>query len=86
MVILTIPSYVSRIESKDLKFFFILVELFAAFSVLGVRQYFSTTYEGSIGSKYFNHGRWDILSEHQKNKMQLKFLACPTGKYHSSVF
>ncbi len=34
--------------------------------------------------KYLNHGRRDIISEPQENKMQLKFLACPTGKYHSA--
>jgi hypothetical protein len=26
----------------------------------------------------------EIISEPKENKMQLKFLACPTGKYHSA--
>ena len=34
--------------------------------------------------QYFNHGRRDIISETQENKMRLKFFACPTGKYHSA--
>ncbi len=31
-------------------------------------------------------GRRDIISEPKENKMLLKILACPTGKYHLCVF
>ncbi len=34
--------------------------------------------------KYFNHGRRDIISGPQENKMQVNFFACLTGKYHSA--
>jgi hypothetical protein len=34
--------------------------------------------------QYFNHGRRDIISKPQENKMQLKFFACSTGKNHSA--
>jgi hypothetical protein len=74
---------VSRIESKDFNLIFILVELWLHLAHWRVRQDFSTTYEDSIGS-IFQHGRRDIISEPQENKMQLKFCARPTGKYHSA--
>jgi hypothetical protein len=48
-----------------------------------VRQDFSATYEDSIGP-IFHPWRRDITSEPQENKMQLKFLACPAGIYHSA--
>jgi hypothetical protein len=38
----------------------------------------------TLWGQYFNHRRWDIISEPQENKMQLKFFACPTGKYYSA--
>jgi hypothetical protein len=80
-------SIVSRLESKDLKFFSFFVELFgAAFSVFGrVRQYFLTTYEDSIGSIF---QPWDtgyyIRAPREQNAIKV-FSLC-TGIYHSDAY
>jgi len=79
-------SNVSRVESKDLNSIYFSCRTLDAFSVPVFRecaknfqQLMRTPYV-----QYFNHGRRNIISEPQENKMQLQFLACTTEKYHSA--
>jgi hypothetical protein len=77
MVFFTIPSY------PGFNFFFFGRTL-AAFSVFGECAKIFQQLMRIPQGQYFNHGRRNIMSESQENKMQLKFFACPTGKYHSA--
>ncbi len=70
-------------ESKDFKFFF-LVELWLHLAYSESAPGFFNNYEDSIKGQYFRDGRRDIISEPHENKMQLKYFACPSGKYHSA--
>ncbi len=76
-----IPSYPGY-DSKDFNFSQFWTNFGCIQRTRRVRQDFSTTYRTPQG-QYFNHGRRDIISKPQENKMQLKFFVCPTGKYHS---
>ncbi len=64
--------------------FFYFDRTFATFSVFGecanIFQQLIRTPQG----QYLNHGRRDITSEPKENKLQIKFVACPTKKYHSA--
>ncbi len=72
-------SIVSRIESKDFKLFFHFGRTLAAVSVFGECAKIFQQLMRTLQGQSFNHGRWDVISEPQENKMQLKVLACPTG-------
>ncbi len=73
-------TIVSSIESKDFNFFLFWSKFGCIRRIRRVCQNISTTYEDSIRSIFH------IISEPQENKMQLKFVTCPTGKYHSPYY
>jgi hypothetical protein len=72
--------FVFRIE--NLEFFF--CRTLAAFIIFGeCAKVFQQLMWTPLGQN-FKRGRRDIIPELQDNKMQKKFFACPTGKYHSA--
>jgi hypothetical protein len=72
-------SIVSKIDSKDFNFF-----IMAAFIIFGESTKILKQTMRTPSGQYFNHGRRDIISEPQENKLRLKIFACPTGKYPSA--
>ncbi len=77
-------STVSRIESKDFDFFY--GQLLAAFSIFGECAKIFQPLMRTLLDQYFDHGRRNNIAEPQENKMQLKFIAFPTGKISLCVF
>jgi hypothetical protein len=82
MVFLTISLY-PRYRIRIRNFFLILANFGFFLRIRRVRQDFSTTYEDFIGSilQTCEMASYCILEPYEK-KMQLKFLACLTEKFH----